>query len=760
MAAPVGATVAVVDEGLLDLTDFATPDPWKHFYAKEMLSVQTSDLYDDVLDFVKGEISQRYTVGGAFDLARRKRNAPDQGKRFHPVALFSGPVRIEAGKSAKVTFRMPHYMGSVRVMAIVLSNEAYASLEKAVPVKAPLIVLPTVPRVIGPDEEFDLPVTVFATNDNIRDARLKLSIDKLLEVIGRDELNLNFDSPGDTIVYFRVRAEKAVGVANIAIESSSGTHSSKEQISLSVRPANPLISVSTDTLLTGREPLSIEIPKVGLDGTNTSRLTVSVSPEINLSYRMAYLIRYPYGCLEQTVSSVFPQLYLRDLIALNPVERAEIDDNINAAIRRLRRFQQEDGWFSFWPGLSREYIYSWSHAYAGHFLLVARQKGYHVPDDMLNRWLQVTRNTVRRWPDKDWRYRVQAYDLFILALAEKSDRGMMNWLRENRMDKLDTLGGWLLAAAYHLSGKPETAKILLEKLNTEVGEYREFGMTYGSRMRDRAMILYLLDIMGNDLEATKLLNDLAKRAKNRSYYWNTQETAMLLLAYGKHIEKHGTPQVPEKVEMKLGSGKTQSLKFTKGRFVTDLTGHEDETLQLSAKTESPLYVEICSDGIPLEHDIKAGNYGLSLDIEWLNEDGARINPDSLPQGVSFWARFTVDKSYEEDIEELALSAVFPSGWEIDNPRLTEGSRPPWMDNLKLGNEDYVDIRDDRVNWFFDLPYRGRFGNRRGDGYDYLVRLTATYAGSYYLPPVSLEAMYDPQYFARSEGRWVKVLRAE
>ena len=136
---------------------------------------------------------------------------------------------------------------------------------------------------------------------------------------------------------------------------------------------------------------------------------------------------------------------------------------------------------------------------------------------------------------------------------------------------------------------------------------------------------------------------------------------MVLLALGRYLEKHGTPQVPAEVEMQTGSGTPVAMEFTKGRCITDLTGFEGQSLKLSARTESPLYMELCSDGIPLERDVKAGRYGISLDVQWLNEDGAAIDPASLRQGESFWARFTVGKTYEEDIDEIALSAVFPSG---------------------------------------------------------------------------------------------------
>ncbi len=747
------ATVAVVDEGLLDLTDFETPDPWNHFYAKERLSVETSDLFDNVLDVIRGDISQRYTVGGDFDTARRKRAGPDQGKRFHPVALFSGPVYIRPGAGTKVSFKMPNYIGSVRVMALALSDDAYATTDKTIPVKSPLIVLPTVPRVIGPDEEFKLPVTVFAMDEQIKKAELRLKTDSLLTIIGPDVLSLSFAAPGDTIVHFRVRAAKAVGSAEIRIEAVAGNHRAGEIINLNVRPANPLITVSRDTVLTGEAPLLIEIPRVGLAGTNTTRLTVSTTPEFNLSSRLAYLIRYPYGCLEQTTSSVFPQLYLRDLVALDAAERVEIDNNINEAIKKLRRFQHEDGGFSFWPGGSYQQSYSWAHAYAGHFLLAARQKGYHVPDDMLRRWLVSTRNTVRQWPQESWQYKVQAYNLFLLALAEKNQRGMMNWLRENRLHYLDTLGGWLLAASYHISGKQETAKLLLDKLNTEVGDYREFGLTYGSTLRDRAMILYLADMMGLEVVVAKLVNELAQTLKDSRRYYSTQETAMVLLALGRYLEKHGTPQVPAQVEMQIGSGQAAPLELTGGRCIIELTGHEGQSLILNARTETPLYVELSSDGIPLERNIQSEHFGLSLDVEWLDEDGAVIDPVSLQQGESFWAKFTVGKSSEEDISEIALSAVFPSGWEIDNSRLNEASRPAWMENLHLAEVDYTDIRDDRVNWFFDLPEREY---NQINAYDFLVRLTAVYAGKYYLPAFSAEAMYNPGYYARQPGRWVEV----
>jgi len=746
------ATVAVVDEGLLDLTDFTTPDPWKHFYAKQRLDVATSDLFDKVLDAVRGNIGQRYTIGGDFDAARRKRAAPEQGQRFRPVALFSGPVHIEAGRSVKVPLHMPGYIGAVRVMAVALSDAAYCAQDKSVPVRTPLIVLPTVPRVIGPGEEFDLPVTVFALEGVPLSAQVRLETDSLLTRSGEPSRSLSFDKTGSQLVTFRIKAAEAVGQTRIKVSAVSGSERSEETVNLTIRPSSPLISRAREMLLESSTPLTLDIPAVGLRGTNSTRLVVNTLPELNIASRLNYLIHYPYGCLEQTTSGAFPQLYLKDLAVLEKGQAEAVDENINVALGKLRRFQLGDGYLAYWPGSNYRENYSWTHAWAGHFMLAAREKGYYVPPGLLDSWITCTSRTVRKWPEKSWEYKVMAYDLFLLALAERSQMSSMNWLRENRLDRLDDADRWMLAAAYHLSGRPDMAKRLATVPADNPRAYRETGCTFGSDFRDRALILYLADLMGDDLNAARLFKTVSARFAKADDYFSTQETAFALLALGRYLHKHGSniPESKVQVEMALGGGSARPLELTDGRCTVDLTGFEGARLKLSARTERPLYVVLQSDGIPLDPQIKTGGEGMSLRVEWMDEDGAAIDPGTLAQGRSFWALYTVERTSSEELQALALSAVFPAGWEIDNLRLNEENRPDWMSKLNLGSEDYVDIRDDRVNWFFNL----------NDDYrrvcKFVIRLTATYSGQYNLPAASVEAMYDPRLFARVAGRPVTV----
>lgn len=750
------ATVAVVDEGLLDLTDFVTPDPWKYFYAKQRLDVATSDMFDNILDAVRGNIGQRYTIGGDFDVARRKRAASEQGQRFRPVALFSGPVHIEPGRSVKVPLHMPGYIGAVRVMAVALSDAAYSAQDKSVPVRTPLIVLPTVPRVIGPGEEFDLPVTVFALEGMPRSAQVRLETDSLLTRTGEPTRNLSFDKPGSQLVTFRLKAAEAVGLTRIKVSAASGSEHSDETVNLTIRPSSPLISRAREELLESSAPLTLDIPVVGLRGANSTRLVVNTLPELNISSRLDRLIHYPYGCLEQTVSGAFPQIYLKELAVLEKGQAEAVDDNINAALARLRRFQLGDGYLTYWPGSNYRDEYSWTHAWAGHFMLAARERGYYVPPGLLDSWITCTSRTVRKWPDKSWEYKVMAYDLFLLALAERSQMSSMNWLRENRLDQLDDGSRWLLAAAYHLSGRPDMARRLATTPAVNPRAYRETGFTFGSDFRDRALILYLADLMGEDINAARLFQTVSARFAKTSEYFSTQETAFALLAFGRYLHKHGSniPEGKVQVEMTLGGGSARPLELINGRCAVDLTGFEGARLKLSARTERPLYVVLQSDGVPLDPQVRTEGQGLGLKVEWMDEDGAEIDPGRLSQGRSFWALYTVERTSSEELQALALSAVFPSGWEIDNLRLNEENRPGWMNRLHLGGEDYVDIRDDRVNWFFSLSDNSRRTCQ------FVIRLTATYSGDYMLPAASVEAMYDPRLFARVAGRRVTVTGGE
>ena len=737
-------TIAIVDEGLCDLTGFDTPAPWEYFFRKIRLGVTTLDNFDEILGVLYPDIERYFSIGGgeAFEeLEREKRLGQVRVMRFKPVVLYGEPVVVEPGETVSTPFTMPNYVGSVRVMVVGAAGHSYASLEKTVPVRQPLMILPTVPRVARPGDTFALPVSVFAMDSTVGDVRLSLGLSSNLSVDGPREIGMSFARPAERDTAFSVRVGNRVGADTVTVVAASRAVTADYTVHLPVESPNPYFTEVTDTSADPGQTITLVPEKFGLEGTNAARIAFSRMPDIQIDKRVKYLINYPYGCIEQTVSSAFPQVFLPNLIELRADQKQAITDNVNAAITKLTRFQMREG-FSFWPvSTDRPGTYSdWGSSYVGHFLVEAKERGYHVPGGLYNHWLRSARKNAKRVNVNDHRY--QMYRLFVLALAGEPHIGAMNLVRENYLPALDPLSQKLLAVAYHVSGETDAARTVDRAAPTEIPPFRELGGTYGSALRDRALMTYLCVKMGDLRTAGNLLRAMAKEFRPWGWY-STQETAMALLGIGAFYDASPYPGGAVKFSVKIAGGEAEAVSLAGHQIVRELDDAWGEEITVTNDSDNPLFVTLFIEGIPLDDRIKTEQAGLQLARNFYDADGRPVDVGERSQGKSFWIVYTVENRYGMPLETLALTSVLPSGWEILNRRLTGEALPPWVQRLRVSDGEYLDIRDDRVNWFFDLPLRGEAR--------FAVEINPTFRGTYRLPPVSVEAVYSPDYFARIAG---------
>jgi uncharacterized protein YfaS (alpha-2-macroglobulin family) len=365
---PMTYTLAVVDEGLLSLTDFRTPDLHGEFFRREALGVKTWDLFDDVSGAYGAELERLLALGGSDDAGADAANK--EQSRFVPVAQVLGPFQLGAGRTQEQKVKLPRYVGAVRVMVVAgggAKPAAYGSVEKSVPVRQPLMILPTMPRVVGPGEEITVPVSVFAMNDSVRDVRLAIEPDGMFEVVGGAETRLTFTATGEQIALLRLRVAERIGRGTVRFNAVSGGERAQDEINIEVRSPNPPSTRVVTQMLQPGATWQHRIEPHGMPGTNQVTLEVSRLPPLNLERRLNHLISYPYGCLEQTTSSAFPQLFLGSLVQLDEADKRRTEANVRAAIERLRMFQQANGAFSYWPGglfeVSSGY-HHWSAVYA------------------------------------------------------------------------------------------------------------------------------------------------------------------------------------------------------------------------------------------------------------------------------------------------------------------------------------------------------------------------------------------------------------
>ncbi len=733
-------TLAVVEEGLLDLTRYKTPDPWNRFYAREALGVKTWDLYDNVMGAFGGKIERLMAIGG--DAASPIKEDDAKGNRFKPVVKYLGPFTSDGGINEH-RFVMPAYIGSVKTMVVAGYEGAYGRVEKATPVRKPLMVLATLPRVLGPEESLKLPVTLFTMEQAIREVKVDVKTSGPVSLAAGASKSVTMKG-SDMTVEFDLAVRSETGVAKIEVKASSGKYSATDHIEIEVRNPNPPVTKVQNAIVESGQTWSASVEPIGIAGTNSAILEVSSLPPINLGQRLKFLLQYPYGCIEQTTSSVFPQLYLDQVKALTDEERSMTAANVKAGIDRLKLFVTRDGGFAYWPG--GEDSESWGSTYAGHFLVEADAKGYFVPRDMIKRWKKYQRSKAQSWR-KNQEYSsgelIQAYRLYALALAGDPELGAMNRLREQI--GLPVTAGWMLAAAYVKAGQPEAAQQLVANLPTAVKSYQELAYSYGSDLRDKAIILETLLMLNERTKGFELLNELSAALSNPNSWMSTQTVAWCLKSVGAFA---GTQQ---KGELKFtynynGKEVTASTELPIAQAALAIVGTKGGGLKVQSNSKGSLFVRVITEGVPARGTEEDADENLNLTVSYSDVSGKAMDPSRLDQGQEFISTVTLtNRGYRGNYKNMALNQIFPPGWEINNLRLDEAEE-------RLGGDKpvYQDIRDDRVYTYFDLGANQRKTFR--------VLLTASYAGTYYLPSVSAEAMYDHSIYARKKGRVVVVVK--
>ncbi len=741
-------TLAVVDEGLLGLTRYKTPDPREVFFAREALGVHSWDVYDQVLGAFGGALERILSIGG--DDAVDPSALNNTANRFEPVVRHLGPFQLAKGSANKHQIKMPNYVGAVRVMAVAASPGAYGAAEQRVPVRNPLMVLATAPRILTPGDQFQLPVNVFANETRIKSVQVTVKETSGRAAIeGNATQTVSFGGTGNKMVYFPVRVKNTSGVVKFQVTAQAGGESAKQEMEILVRNPNPVAYTVYNEVVEPGQNWAQAFKMNGTPGTRSGVLEVSSVPPLNLGERLQFLLQYPYGCIEQTLSAGFPQLFVDRLMDLSPEDQKTTAENIKATIDRLKQFQTAEGGFAYWPGQSNPD--QWASSYAGHFMVEAKAKGYEVPANLLTDWAKFQKKVARMWDPKmpafgfgseESHQLNQAYRLYTLALANQPDLASMNRLRE--LSELKQGAKWRLAAAYALAGKADAAKQLVGQAGTEVEEYNELSFTYGSATRDRALILETLVLIKDKRRAAELANYLSQQLNSKSWF-STQTVAQSLVAMARYVGEN-KPADGFSFSYQLSGAKAVTAGSKNPMMQIDLAAAkiQDGNLQIRNTGKNKVFVRLILGGQPAPGEEAAVSNDLDISVAFKNLDGTSLNPGNLPQGRDFIAEVKVAHPGSRPIpyQELALSQVFPSGWEIINTRMGE------MSGSTQSGFDYQDFRDDRVNTFFDLT--------ENQTKVYRVQVNAAYQGRFYMPAVGCSAMYDNSISAASKGQWVVV----
>ncbi|MBN2346868.1 MAG: hypothetical protein JXO51_10815, partial [Candidatus Aminicenantes bacterium] len=730
-------TLAVVDEGLLGLTRYSAPDLRRRFYSREALGVRTWDLFDEVAEAYGADLSRLLALGG--DEEGEAAGAEKKPRRFPPVVLFAGPFSLEAGKTASHALRMPQYVGAVRVMVVAGRGGAFGVAEKSLPVRQDLMILPTLPRVVRPGERFDLPVSVFAGHPSIRKVQVQVEPGDRFLVDGPKIRTVEFAKPGDEIVSFPLTTTTGVGQGSVYVKATSGARKAESRVAMPILAANPKITEALRVEVPAGKSRRVTVKPFGMKGTNEATLEFSTLPPFGLQKRLHFLIRYPHGCLEQTLSTAFPQLYLKHLLKLDPGELKKVEGHVAAAVGRMSSFQAPGGGFSYWPG--QYAAHGWTSVYAGHFLVEASRLGYHVPAAMLDLWKKHEKAAANSWTaGPEFGRLLQAYRLFALAQAGAADLGAMNRLRE--ASGMESAAAVLLAGAFQACGQDEAAEDLLRQCSWRVEPYRDDNRTFGSAFRDKAFMVQTLVQMKKAGRARKFLEEIVAALAADTWY-STQETAFGLMAVAAYYG--GSPGKPFRFAFGWEGGKARQMQSESPFFqqVHSPFSAGERVLVVENSGEAPLYVTAYLSGVPQAGAETAHESNLKLEVSYQDAEGGALDPACLVQGSDLRVTITVSNPSRRQLKNLVLSHLVPAGCQIANPRL-------FKEEPAAGYFDYQDVRDDRVYTYFGLD-----GGARKT---FTTVLNASYSGRFYQPGIIVESMYDPDFHANTTGRWVEIAR--
>ena len=734
-------TLAAVDEGILQIKDYRTPDPYSMMYAKRALQVQAYDVYK----FLLPEIVRTSSLTGgdaAFDEGLKKRLNPITVQRFSLLSFWSGIRRSDANGTVSVSIPIPQFNGEVRLMAAAYSGERFGSAEAHMKVADDLILEAQIPRLLSAGDSLVIPVALVNTTSKAGRVSVTLEAGASLKLRSSGKASANVPANGVETVKFTVAASDLPGEGSLSF-STSGLAKVQERFAIAIRPVSPFSIESRSGALTTGSDVTLPRASEYIAGTREVRLTISAFPSIRFAKQLKQLVGYPHGCLEQTISTAFPQLYLESILKLVDPDRYRTQTPayfVNEAVRKIESMQLWDGSMSYWPGGSNTSW--WGSVYAAHFLLEARNAQYRVSDQAFAKLLRYIAKKSRQRDTYEYisytaggrRSELKArkeilYGLYVLAVAGKPDISTMNYYM-GRRHLLTRDMQYLLAGAYAQAGRWNSWHKVLPGEFRGVRPARESGGSFDSEVRANALMLnVLLDVDPGNKQIPVILRYLSNRMDQM---YSTQETAFAMLALGKAARRGADSRLKVQV---LVNGNT--VAEYNGRDIR-LTEKELGTGTVSLKTEGSgnVYYYWSAEGIKKRGTVIEEDEGMRVRREWLDyRTRLPVNPSQLRQGQLLVCRLSLG-GVGRSVENVIVTDIIPAGCEIENPRLRPSTSHAWSVENPMRVE-YMDVRDDRLILFTSLA-----GNETRE---FLYLLRVVNQGRFVLPPVAAEAMYDPSY---------------
>jgi len=746
-------TIAVVDEGILQITDYKTPDPFSWFYQKRALGVNSYDVY--ALLFPELKRSSSPAGGEAFDLSRRIN--PLTGDRVKLISKWSGIRKANSSGECSFSIDIPQFSGALRVMAVAYKGRQFGSAEKTVKVADPVVISMSLPRFLSPGDNCIVAVSMTNTTVKAGNAIVQISSDGPLSIAGEKSSTTTLKPGGEQVALFAVNADKGIGVATITATVNALGQKFSQQINLPVRPAGSLTYISGNGAVKAGTTKTFKAASDLYPAGIKSALMFSKSPAVEFSKNLDYLVRYPYGCLEQTVSTAFPQLYLSDITKLLPSATGRniyFGDspgyNVQQAILKIESMQLYNGGLTLWPqGGSADW---WATIYAAHFLIEAKTAGFEVNKKVLDGILKFIGQKVKEREMETYFYmengvrksrniprREILYSVYVMALADMAPVSTMNYYKSFSAN-LSSEGRYLLASAYMLAGDVKSFRSVLPGAFGSERSVNEFGGSYASYLRDRSIALNaLLEADPDNPQVVELLKTISMEMM-KAKYLSTQESAFALLAIGKHARKAKLSDISAQITVDgkpVGSFNNKDIQLP-----ADIN---NKSVSISAKGKGELYYYYELSGIKLSPVVANEDNYLKVRRRFLDRNGNTLYGNTFAQNDLVVVEISAQAQNGMTVENVAITDILPACFEIENSRLVAEREMDFTKNRST--PEYTDIRDDRISFFTSL-------NGTVKTFYYTVRVVSK--GTFVIGAISADAMYNGEYHSYSGSGKVTV----
>ncbi|MDR2729471.1 MAG: alpha-2-macroglobulin family protein [Treponema sp.] len=738
--------VYAVDEGILQLAGYQTPDPLAFFFRKRALEVRTAQILDMVLP--------RYSVvqslaamggGGGFEELSRNLN-PFKRKQNVPVAYWSGIV--DSGPEVKeLRYRVPDYFnGTLRVMAVAVSDSAIGAGEDRSLVRSTFIISPNAPMMAAPGDEFDVSVTITNNQKGIGEngkVRLRAVPSEHLSITGNSEFNLNIAEGRDQTLTIPVKAAGPLGAAQIRFVASNNGESSELSAYMSVRPAVPY-RVSLYSGAIRNKSAEVGIDRNLYEEFHTRDVSLSYLPLGMAKGLSFYLNTFPYGCSEQITSAVFPFLYPQLFKELG-FTRAQADEGIDRAIGILQARMKENGAIGVWT--SRSHDDPMITIYAAHFLTEARNAGYYVPGSMMEKLLQACRSIASGSRTGLYDLTNRSYAIYILTLNEIVTTPLIESLKKDmsRSDETQAgLTGLYLAGSYALLQKTSDASSLLGKIKRSMARDNSFryvdDLMYHSvylNIISRHFPQRLRDI------SESLLVDMAQQMERQSYTTISANHALMAIdAYLKAVPAAETGRFTvqeiskdnQRIDLKPAGTALFSVPFSAGAA----------KIGLENKDNLNLFYQITAAGFDSEIPSKETKNGIEIYREFLDSAGKPVS--SIKVGDVVTVKLNFRSISNVNYNDVAIVDLCPAGLETDIDSVRQASNESSSNDWSA---DYVDIREDRLVIYGAV-------STKVSSFSYRAR--AINAGTFTTPALFAEALYDKSVWALRPQAAIKIVK--